>query len=218
MMNRDFLRAATPDERLVIHVDWVEGAEPEDAALRALGRFVRRASSREHSSIEIVRGRQIERPHGSERAAIAEAVRGNARPPAGAYYVYVLYWDRYENYRGIYWPPADLDREIQHEVVTMFVRPIRRQSMLWLSRKKVESAVLVHEFGHLAGLVRGGRDALARKTRRPMHCPDPACRMYWGVDSASVRANFVPTFCLGRLGLVFCGECEADLAAGAGRP
>ena len=215
-MNRAFLRPASPEERLVVHVDWIRGAEPRDAALSALGRFLRRATARPHATIEVVRGQEIERPAGNPRRALAEAARRNARPPEDAYYVYVVYWDRYEKYRGVYWPGGGLHDDVEHEVITMFVEPIERDSILWLTRNKVESAVLVHEFGHLAGLVRGGRDALARKQHRPRHCPNPACRMYWGVDSASVRANFLPTFCLGRLDLVFCGECEADLAAGRG--
>lgn len=213
-MNVEFLRAAAPDERLVVQVDWLRGAEPEEAALRALGRFLRRATSRDDASIEVIRGREIERPPGEARAAIRDAIRRNARPPEDAYFVYVLYWDRYLKYRGVYWPARELANDIEHEVVTMFVQPIKRDSLLWLSRKKVESAVLVHEFGHLAGLVGGTREGLAKKKDRPRHCPNPTCRMYWGVDAASVRANFVPTFCLGRLDLVFCDECEADLAAG----
>lgn len=217
-MNRAMLASGDPS-RIVVEVDWVAGSEPEEYALRALGRWLRRASGRPADAIEVRKGRVVPRPGtdgegNAAREALVEAVAVNARPSQhpDAYYVYVLYWDRFERYRGVCWPPGTLDDAIEVPVVTMFVRPIERDSALWLTRRKVEAAVLVHEFGHLAGLVTSGRSV--GPGGRAGHCPDPACRMYWGVDRASIRANLVPALCLGRLPLRFCGACEAELAAG----
>lgn len=213
-MNRALLGSGEAT-RIVVEVDWIEGSEPEAHALRALRRWLERASGRPGGAIEVRRGRVIARPAtGTGREALVEAVAANARAAEhpDAYYVYVLYWDRFERYRGVCWPPGALDDDIEVPVVTMFVRPIERDSALWLTRRKVEAAVLVHEFGHLAGLVTSGRSV--GPDGRAGHCPDPACRMYWGVDRASIRANLLPALCLGRLPLRFCEACEAELAAG----
>ena len=211
-MNRSML-AADAASRIVVEVDWIEGSEPEEYALRALARWLRRVSDRRPEAIEVRKGREIPRT-GDGRKALVEAVTTNARPGQhpDAYYVYVLYWDRFERYRGVCWPSGTLDDAVDLPVVTMFVRPIERDSALWLTRRKVEAAVLVHEFGHLAGLVTSGR--AFGPSGRAGHCPDPACRMYWGVDRASIRANLLPALCLGKLPLRFCRACEAELATG----
>ena len=210
-MNVAMLAADRP-ERLVVQVDWVDGAAPEDHALRALERFLRRTSSRPPGLVEVRRGHEVSRAPGRGLDGFRETVLLNAVPEPGTYFIYVLYGQRLERYRGLAMPAGELDREIGFPVVMMFLKPIRRDSALWISRRKVESAVLVHEIGHVAGLVTSGREG--GRAGRPGHCPDPACRMYWGVDRASLRANAFSALCLGRLPLRFCDACEAELAFG----
>lgn len=208
-MNRPLLGGEGPS-RLVVHVDWIEGSEPEPYALRALERWLRRSSSRAAEAITVVRGGVVAREAGESRAAIEATVLRNASAPEDAHFVYVLYWNRWLRYRGVYFPARSLDRKIKHETVVMFVDPIEKQSMLWLTRRKVEAAVLVHEFGHGAGLVTNGRHSDGNG-----HCSDPSCRMYWGVDGASIRKNLFPVLCRGVLDPgAFCAQCEADLARG----
>lgn len=208
-MNREMLgRART----LHVQVDWIEGAEPEDGAIVALRRWLHRATGRESEAIHVRKGNRVAPESGETHVALARTALAHARPEPDSYFVYVLYWDRFEKYRGVCWPPGSLSEEVGFPAVTMFVKPIRRDSMLWLTRRKVESAVLVHEFGHLAGLVTSSRTA--GKPGRSGHCPDPGCRMYWGVDGASFRRNAFPVLCLGVLPLDFCDACEAELAAG----
>ena len=204
------LLGATGPPKLLVHVDWIEGAEPEGYALRALKRWLVRETGRARADIEVRRGRVVERAKGAGRDAIAGTVLDAAVPPPEdeAHFIYVLYWDRWLKYRGVYFPDRSLDRRIKHETVVMFVDPIEAQSVLWLTRRKVEAAVLVHEFGHGAGLVTSGAHG------REGHCTDPGCRMYWGVDRASIRANGFAVLCRGVLSLEFCEQCEADLAAG----
>lgn len=210
-MNRLLLATDGP-ERLVVQVDWIRGAVPEDQALRALRRFLVRASGRPPASVEVRRGGEVEQAPGDGMDALRETVRANAAPEVGSYFVYVLYAHRFERYRGLALPEGELDRSLRFPVVMMFLKPIRRDSALWISRRKVESAVLVHEFGHVAGLVTSGR--AGRRAGRGGHCPDPACRMYWGIDGASLRANAFPALFLGRLPLRFCDACESELAFG----
>lgn len=211
-MNAPLLAADGP-ERVVVQVDWIDGATPEDQALQALRRFLIRSTGRPLDRVEVRRGRAVALGEGKDALdALRETVRANATPEAGSYFVYVLYAPRFERYRGLALPEGELDRAIRFPVVMMFVKPIRRDSALWISRRKVESAVLVHEFGHIAGLVTSGR--AGGRTGREGHCPDPSCRMYWGIDRASLRANAAPALFLGRLPLRFCEACESELAFG----
>lgn len=209
-MNRSLLGGGGPP-RLVVRVDWIEGAEPEGYALRELRRWLVRETGRPREAIEVVRGAEVTRAERPDtRDAIADTILANAAPPDRheAHFVYVLYWDRWKKYRGVYFPRGALDRRVRHEAVVMFVEPIEAQSVLWLTRRKVEAAVLVHEFGHGAGLVTSGAHG------RDGHCTNPWCRMYWGVDGASLRSNLVPVLCRGVLPVDFCEQCEADLAEG----
>ncbi len=209
-MNRALLTA--DPARLVVQVDWIAGCEPDAQALRALRRWLRRETDRSPASIEVRRGALVPREPGPGKEALAATVRRHAVRDPSAYVVYVLYWDRFERYRGVYWPPGALDDAIDGPVVTMFVGPLERDSVLWLTRAKVESAVLVHEFGHVAGLVADGPHG------RNGHCTDAACRMYHGVDRRSIAKVLFPVLCRGVLPLVFCERCRADLAAGRARP
>lgn len=79
-------------------------------------------------------------------------------------------------------------------------------------RQAVEPTVIVHEVGHVLGLVDNGipmqTDHL--DTAHGAHCANPDCIMYWAVGTDKV-SDFVhngpPTF---------DAECEADLAAARG--
>lgn len=208
-MNRSLLGGEGPP-RLVVHVDWIEGSEPETHALKELRKWLVRKTARPADSITVERGSMVAREPGEGQAAIEATVLRNAAPPPDTHFVYVLYWDRWLRYRGVYFPAKSLDRKITHETVLMFVDPIESQSLLWMTRRKVEAAVLVHEFGHGAGLVTSGAHADGNG-----HCSDSSCRMYWGVDRASIRKNLFPVLCRGVLEPgAFCALCEADLALG----
>lgn len=208
-MNRSLLGGEGPP-RLVVHVDWIEGSEPEPYALKELRKWLVRETARPPESITVERGRPVPREAGEGQVAIEATVLRNASPPPDTHFVYVLYWDRWKRYRGVYFPAKGLDRKIAHETVVMFVDPIEKQSLLWLTRRKVEAAVLVHEFGHGAGLVTSGAHADGNG-----HCSNAGCRMYWGVDRASIRKNLFPVLCRGVLEPgAFCAQCEADLSLG----
>ena len=208
-MNRALLSPDGP-ERVVVQVDWIAGCEPLQSSLDALASFLRRETG--GKSVEVRRGNEVPRESGAGLDAIAGEAQAHASPPDGAYFVYVLYCDRLDSYRGITFAENELRESVGFPVVAIFVRAIRHDSWLWLTRRKVERAVLVHEFGHVAGLVTSGR--ATGKAGREGHCPDPKCRMYWGVDARSIRANWFPVLCEGRLPLTFCAVCEKELAEG----
>lgn len=194
--------------RLVVEVDWVEGEAPLDAALDALRDWLARKTAHPPSQMEVRRGREVARAPGKDLRAIVDTTLVNAHPEDGAYFVYVLYWGRFARYRGVTFPSFQLDERIRFPVVVMCLPSIEHDSWLWLTRRKVESAVLVHEFGHVAGLVTSGRRV------HDGHCPDTRCRMYHGPDWPAIRANCFPVLCEGKLPLTFCDVCEKELADG----
>lgn len=206
-MNHAMLSPDGPD-RVVVEVDWITGDVPLDTSLSALARWLRRETGKK---IEVRKGHAVSRePAGPGGPPFETTVMRNASPEPGAYFVYVLYWDHYEKYRGITFPAGELG--VDFPVVVMLVDGVEQSSWLWITRVKVERAVLVHEFGHVAGLVSSGRESGA--PGRGSHCPDPRCRMYWGVDAASARYNLWPVLCEGKVPLEFCASCEAELAGG----
>ncbi|HVO30230.1 MAG TPA: hypothetical protein VMV18_05825, partial [bacterium] len=153
VMNERFLRGG----RLVVEVDWLAGCAPNDGALDALRAWLARETARAPGDIEVRRGREVARGAGDGLNAVTSTVLANAHRAEDAYFVYVLYWDHFEKYRGLTFPGIELDARIDFPVVAMMTDAVRHDSMLWMTRRKVESAVLVHEFGHVAGLVSSGR-------------------------------------------------------------
>ena len=193
---------------LTVVVDWVEPARPLDSSIDALRDWLVRESARPRERIDVHRGHAVERAKAaSTERSIAETVVKEAAPPGGAF-VYVLYWDRFDRYRGVTFPSDELDSRAPFPVVVMLADSIRHDCHLWLTRKKVERAVLVHEFGHVAGLVSSGRRV------HDGHCPNPRCRMYHGPDWPAIKANAFPVLCLWKLPLDFCDDCERELREG----
>jgi hypothetical protein len=98
---------------------------------------------------------------------------------------------------------------------TVFEETLRENVPLLLVAPDVlEGAVLLHESGHLLGLVGHGTPALTRHEDPswPAHCTNEGCLMAaqsssWGLVSTSLD--------LGRVG--FCEACLADLRANGGR-
>ena len=201
-MNRELLRAS----RVEVQVDWIAGDAPLRSSLDALAAWLSHETGLPPAAVDVHEGAEIPRPVASDRG-FAQAAVDHASPPEGSAFVYVLFADRFDRYRGITWTAGELDGRLRFPVVVMLVGAIKHDSWFPLSRRKIEPAVLVHEFGHVAGLVTGGRRV------HDGHCPDPKCRMYHGPDWRAIRANAFPVLCLWNLPLEFCDQCEADLAS-----
>ena len=203
-MNHGLLSA----QKIVVQVDWTLGESPLDSSLDALHRWLEKESRLAPEAIVIRRGMEVAHPRGNDPRSLADAVLDRALPPDDAYFIYVLFSDRFDRYRGITWTTQDLDERVLFPVVVMLVESIKHDSIFPLSRRKIEPAVLVHEFGHVAGLVTSGRRV------HDGHCPNPKCRMYHGPDARAIFANLFPVLCQWRLPIEFCDECERELATG----
>lgn len=211
-MNRAFL-AAEPYTRLRVEIDYIADDPPSDHAVKALESWLRGHVAKP-GGIEVVVDDAIDKESfGKSRAELVQVARDHADgpPDEGTYYVYVLYAPKYQSYRGVAWSAGGLSSELPYPVVFMLTRTLRRDSILWLTRKKVEAAVIIHEFGHVAGLVSANDHNDGTR-----HCTDPACRMYRRVDLKSIATTFVPVVCFGVLPTEFCTQCQRDLAYGRG--
>ncbi len=81
-------------------------------------------------------------------------------------------------------------------------------SLLWVTQRKLEASVLVHEFGHLLGL----------KLPHRNHCYRPTCVMYHDADARFVWGNMLQALFLGTLPNDYCENCRRRLALARRRP
>jgi len=208
------LLESTRYRALRIEVDWAPGCEPRTESLAALLECARTWCDKP-DGIELILHEELPASALPEEGVTRELVRqlhrqhSNRQAADGTtYYLHVLYLNRHAGRatRGqvFFWADGTLSMNI-------FRRTIDSQAFLWLSAAKLERLVLVHEFGHVLGLVTNPRHRL----RESDHCCNPTCIMYAKIDPRSVMANFLPALFLGKVPRDFCDECKADLRPAA---
>lgn len=101
-------------------------------------------------------------------------------------------------------------------VIAMFKPVIERAGAGFLPDTKalLEQAVLVHEFGHAAGLVDNGLPMASphRDEQHGRHCENDRCVMYYALESGDDPVGFVLDLALGGE-VLFGPECLADARA-----
>ena len=195
----DLLEAPT----LLVEVDYIAGEAPRPRALRI---FERRLSYYcEHTDgIEVRVDDEIGAGEwdGSAETIVALAqAHADHRSTDGAY-LYVLYAPSWKRYRGYSFRVGRIDA-LDFPVMVAFTDQLK--PVLWLTGVRQEASVLVHEAGHVLGLVTddGHRDG--------GHCTNAWCLMYDGVDARSLAVHLFPTLFTGYLPTHFCRDCRADL-------
>jgi hypothetical protein len=81
-----------------------------------------------------------------------------------------------------------------------------------VSRKNLETSVLIHEFGHVLGLVNTGTSMVQNHESTPGHCDNENCLMYYASETASLT-GFLGGDPIPELYL----QCLADLQANGGK-
>ncbi|RME76168.1 MAG: hypothetical protein D6776_01710 [Planctomycetota bacterium] len=213
----DFVSAVDYDT-LRIEVDAFEGLAPSEAALE---RLVELLSARldKPGGIEVVRSSELPRSlrapvYDAEQVrAIADAFRdhhsGEPDAPRRA-----VIWVGYLPGSGGLGPEGEtaLGLAVDASSIAVFPEAIARSSPR-SEREAVETRVLVHEVGHLLGLVNNGApEQWPHEDRRHAHHDrSPACVMYHEIVPAA------PGERSGLEAVRFCPACEQDLFRLGGR-
>ena len=215
-MNEALLRSDTC-RSLRIEMDWLAGCRPREATVEALRQCAERWCKKP-GGIEILLDEQLPQSAVPKAGATDELLvelhgrHGNRKPKdAATCYLYILYLNRRADRRTRACMLGWSDGRVS---IVVFREQIDKQAFLFISAETIERQVLIHEFGHVMGLVTNPAHRVADSD----HCCNPSCIMYSGVDLRSVLANFIPGL-LGKLPAEFCDECKADLrgATGTGR-
>ncbi len=211
-----FLLTPLFSTRWKIEVDWVEGQEPHPAALEGMQKTLRRFLP-EEITLEVIVDDEIPLAEWS-----AEAVEPRYRsevlsrwldfePEEGVESVYMVYIPDSGEFVGlateIYVP--DAERDGVRVVPTLFIHlnSISDQAFLWITTRKIEEAILVHETGHILGLV-SDPDHTARDN--PRHCTEPQCVMAH-FRGRSQMYNALPAMFAGQIPDSFGNKCRDDI-------
>ncbi len=233
----DIVTDATYD-RLIIEVDYITGHAPDAEALAIMAdeiqALVARGSIEKSGGFDVVLDDALpahaQANHAytfDEQRALSIAHR-DLQPAPGEAFVHMLYLDGHSD------RDDDQGRILGYAYsgswIAMFGDSIRTScddsaagTLLTASLAEdacdvTEASVLLHEMGHLFGLVNNGtaltsahEDAVHTK-----HDVDDACLMYWAVDTSSAVDVVVNRFLVGDTGVApFDAACLADLDAAA---
>ena len=219
-----FLVTNLVSDKLVVEIDWVAGAVPDEDAVQALEAVLRESCERGRR-IEVNRDDEIPFAAWSEATASA---RGAARL-AGAWLDHdPAAWETTELIYVLYVPSGDpwfddglsgfatwlsVERDeptVPVRTVFLFTERIREAAMLWVNGRKIERAMLVHELGHLVGLV---GDPDHEQETYPGHCTTTHCVMHRsGVGGMFVNA--FPAVFAGKVHYRYCKRCRKEIDRG----
>ena len=188
---------------LLVEVDHIAGETPRPRALKIFER--RLGFYGEHTDgIEVRVDDEIPADEWEEsaEAIVALALAHADHRPADGAYLYVLYAPRWKRYRGYSFRVGRV-AALEFPVMVAFTDQLK--PVLWLTGVRQEASVLVHEAGHVLGLVTNDAH------RDGGHCTNAWCLMYDGVDARSLAVHLFPTLFTGYLPTHFCRDCRADL-------
>jgi hypothetical protein len=188
--------AASPYRKLVVEVDAVRGAEPPQAWLDGLAAMLRQQCNKP-DGVRVVRGQTISAAEAASSSISALALRYLDGPPAGAAFIYVLYYNSAMN-------PA-LKTANPHAVVFPYPCAIfidRNYNQAGFG-DVLGGVILRHEVGHLLGAARDPSHGDGA------HCRNQDCLM-------NPVFNYIPELAaIGEAPMPqtwFCGDCLADMA------
>lgn len=211
----DFLQDGVFDA-LVIEVDWIEGRDPSPAALDALSAALD-GLCRKPGGIQIVTGDAI--PSSGTAAWSLEAVsaleaahRDLYRDPAtGTAVFYAVYVDGHSDRDS--GNSKILGIAYHGSSVVLFADTIESVEPGVPLFAPIEDTVLIHEAGHLLGLVNNGASMVTDHQDAPHGAHDTSedCIMHWTIETQTV----VDVLLTGKPD--FDADCRADLEAAGGR-
>lgn len=181
-MCRDYLRAP----RIVLEMDWQEGAEPTAEARAHLLDTLRRVSGATvvaSGGPEITTEREVWTPADLRAEAAAHRTHYSTSDQMALYVLSV---------EGRFQDEGALGVAHRASEFAIFPDLIGRLSALLGGRTAVERAVLVHEAGHLLCLVNiGYRSPFDREdAEHPNHSNDRRSVMHWAIETSAIGQLF----------------------------
>lgn len=212
---RDFLSDATY-RALVVEVDHVQGHAPAASALQVLEARLRERCNKP-DGVTVVVDDVV--PSGGNVYSVAanqalEAQHRDRFASGTTAVMYFLYLDGQSDQdsgsgRVLGWAHGPSS-------VGIFRESVAASANALATAEEVEAAVLVHEAGHLLGLVNNGTPMVANHEdpAHRAHDTNDGCIMHWLIETSNIRDLILN---LGSLPTQFDAACIADLQANGGR-
>ncbi len=206
---RDYI-AGDDYTRWVIEIDYVEGHRPSSEATNLLAQRMRELVSKDAVSVQVDDAIPGGRDTWNDAAIQSLSAQHQDQDHGGDTVVtHVLYLDGSYS-RGNVLGIAYGDKEL----VAMFDETIEGAANLFFSATQIERAVLVHEFGHVIGLVNSGTP-MVQNHEDPDHrghSDNQDSVMYWAVETTDITQIFT-----GGIPTEFDADDKADVCAAGGR-
>lgn len=198
---------------LAIEIDYVEGFRPSQAALDNLETFLEQRLNKP-GGITVSLDDAISSPQNDSFSAddiytLEQAHRDtySEGKTIAAYFIILDGAYETENVLGVayYNTSMALFEEVIQENTGGFGQP---------SASTVEASVLMHEFGHILGLVNIGTEAVQdhEDAENEAHCDVESCLMYWAIQTTDLMGNLTGGNIPG-----LDAQCVQDLQANGGK-
>ncbi len=203
--------------KLLIEIDYVEGAEPDQDAIDTLVETIEMLCNKESIEVsypdDVIPSSESAGPEYTydEVENMEIAWRDNYRGDDTAV-LYFLYVDGNSEYDDEESGTAVLGYAYHGSSMVIFMDTIHSYPSAFVQSDLIKT-VTVHEFGHLIGLVDNGLDMVNEHDDpdHPPHCDNPDCMMYWLNNYSSIQDLLdgeIPDF---------DDNCLADIAAAGGK-
>jgi len=203
-------------DRTVIEIDWIEGCKPGPQTVAGLEAILKKYSP--NHAVEIVNDTEIPRAEWDKLQSapdrldrLVQKYAGIERASApGAEWRYVLFAPDVGGYFGhsFTWLVERGGKTTLVSGLVVSRSAHLKYTLLWIDLDRLERMTLIHEFGHLLGLVGNPRHE-RRDTAHRQHCTSLTCAMAhptWRV----IARNFVAG-AFNQLLTDYCVDCQADI-------
>ncbi|HEX4822950.1 MAG TPA: hypothetical protein VFV19_01420 [Candidatus Polarisedimenticolaceae bacterium] len=201
----------------VVEIAWVEGCKPGPETIGGLEAILHEYSPNRHpcevivdQEIPLARWNELKGSGDAMRRIADTYARAERALVAGTEWRYVLFVPElgagYFGYSSTVWTLHD-GKAIPVSFVSVSRDAHARYAHLWLSFDRMEEMTLVHEFGHVLGLVQNPQHE--RGGQHQGHCTSLDCPMAHPTPRVIAR-NFFPGL-LDHFMHDYCDACKADI-------
>jgi hypothetical protein len=208
---RDLL-SARKFPAMIVEVQYMEGFPPDEAAMLNLRNFMEEHLNKPHGILftqkqipavadTILNSEQVDsiqkanRTHGSDNGRIG---------------LYILYTNGHYENKNV------LGHAFKNTCIVVYGKAVKQhhKTLSFPTQTTMESTLLLHEFGHLLGLLNSGSamEIAHIDSAHEAHCSNAGCVMYW---SMSLKPSFGPL--IGDAIPCFDSACLMDLKWNGGK-